>query len=54
MIGADLYDYKGDVVEVPFNHIAVIGINSVCFIPVDDYSAKLVYRPPPKELNEED
>ena len=45
MIDAKLYDSNNKEVEVPKDTAPIIGINGVCFMPVDTYSSELVYRP---------
>lgn len=46
---AKCYDSEGKEVTVPQGHVLVKGVQAWCTIPVEQYNAQLIYRPPSEE-----
>lgn len=43
---ATLYDSEGNEIELKPGHVMVMGKESCVQVPVDQYQAKMIYRPP--------
>lgn len=43
---AKLYDGAGNEIELKPGHVMVMGKESFCQVPIDDYAAKMVFRDP--------
>lgn len=50
---AELWDAGGNEIELKPGHVMVMGKEKFCQVPIDDYEAKMIYRPcdDPKRLD---